>query len=188
MVVIVGVVGRSGSGKTVVVEYLINQFFLEGYNVGAVKHVHHRGFTVDTEGKNTWRFAKAGAKMVMAVSPDEVAIIKKTSIEETDLDYVQSFFERDQVDVLFIEGYHELVSKRGDMLKILTAKDGPGLQEILEAGVVEPVLAVSGLITKGHKERFEGQMYPFIRIPEDGKQLVDLIKQRCKLEDRIKRE
>jgi molybdopterin-guanine dinucleotide biosynthesis protein MobB len=177
MVLIVAAVGQSGSGKTVTIEYLIRQFSAEGYKVGAIKHVHHRGFTIDTEGKNTWRYAQAGAKVVVAMSPDEVAVIKKTSQETDNLEQIIESLEKESLDILFIEGCRDIVSKRGDMLKILTDKeDGACLQELLEK-TVEPILAVSGLIAINPEKKSKTQRYPFIRIPDEGKQLVDLIKQ-----------
>ena len=58
MVLVVAAVGMSGSGKTVTLEYLIGKLSAEGYKIGSIKHVHHKGFTIDTEGTNTWRYAK----------------------------------------------------------------------------------------------------------------------------------
>ncbi|MCL2643250.1 MAG: molybdopterin-guanine dinucleotide biosynthesis protein B [Candidatus Bathyarchaeota archaeon] len=180
MVLIVAVVGRSGSGKTVVIEYLIKYFSEGGYRVGAVKHVHHRGFTVDTEGKNTWRYAQAGARVVAAVSPDEVAVMfKKTFCEGGDsLDQLIEVLGGELLDIVFIEGYRDLVAKRVDVLKVVTAKDVVCLQEMLEEGVVESILAVSGLVAKNSEEFLEGLKYPVVKVPEEGHVLVDLIKYR----------
>jgi molybdopterin-guanine dinucleotide biosynthesis protein B len=175
MVLVVAVVGRSGSGKTVTIEYLVNCLSGCGYRVGVVKHVHHKGFTVDTEGKDTWRYAKVGAKIVAAVSPDEVAIIKKTVPEINSLDQVIEFLKNEELDIIFVEGYRDLVVKRVDVLKILTAKDTACLHEVLD-GTVEPILAVSGLIVKNVNTAII-QKHPIIKIPEEGKQLVNLIKQ-----------
>ena len=178
MVLIVAVVGKSGSGKTVTIEYLIRQLSVEGYKIGAIKHVHHKGFTVDTEGKNTWRYTQAGAKMVAAISPNEVAIIKKTQ-QETNINQIIETLEKEVLDIIFIEGYHALIAKRSNVLKILTAKDTACLQEILD-GTVEPILAVSGLIAKNSKLS-SIQKYPVIKIPEEGKNLVKLIKQQLSI-------
>jgi molybdopterin-guanine dinucleotide biosynthesis protein MobB len=175
MVLVVAAVGRSGSGKTVTLEYLISQLTTEGYKIGAIKHVHHKGFTIDTEGKNTWRYAQAGAKIVAAVSPDEVAIIKKTSQELNNLDQIIETLSKEQLDAIFIEGYHGLIAKRADILKILVAKDESSLKETME-GTMEPILAVSGLIAK-NTDATTIQGLPVIKIPEDGKKLVELIKQ-----------
>lgn len=187
MVLIVASIGKSGSGKTVTIEYLIRQFSIEGYNVGAIKHVHHRGFTIDTEGKNTWRYAQAGAKVVAAISPNEIAIIKKTAQNTDNLEEIIETLKRESLDILFIEGYHKLISKRVDILKILTAKDEACLQELLTE-TVEPILAISGLIAKDLEKKSITQKYPIVKIPEEGKQLVNLIKQQMIINKAEKRE
>ena len=93
MVLVVAAVGVSGSGKTVTLEYLISQLSAEGYKIGSIKHVHHKGFTMDKEGTNTWRYAKAGAKVIVAISPEEVAIIKKTEMALDSLDQMTALIE-----------------------------------------------------------------------------------------------
>jgi molybdopterin-guanine dinucleotide biosynthesis protein B len=181
MVLFVAAIGKSSSGKTVTIEYLIKQFSAENYRVGAVKHIHHKGFTIDTEGKNTWRYAKAGAIVVVAISPDETAIIKKTMQEIGSFDNVVELMKKEEgLDIVFIEGYHELVSKRVDVVKIVVLKEGKNLQEVL-GEVVEPVVAISGLIAETlNASVIEG--YPVIRIPEDGKKLVELIKRQLSIQ------
>lgn len=176
MVLVVAVVGRSGSGKTVVIEYLVGQFSAEGYSVGAVKHVHHKGFTMDAEGKNTWRYAQAGARVIAAISPDEVAIIRKIVHDVGSFDRVIGTLKKKEegLDIIFVEGYHELVAKRVDVVKIVVAKDEDVLQDTL-CGIVEPVIALSGLIAENSSTAFI-QGYPVIEVPKEGKKLVELIK------------
>lgn len=74
---IIAVVGGKKSGKTTAVEALTRELTKRGYQVAAVKHISEEGFSFDTEGKDTWRFAQAGAKTIIAVSPNEVVTIKK---------------------------------------------------------------------------------------------------------------
>jgi molybdopterin-guanine dinucleotide biosynthesis protein B len=174
MVLIVAAAGRSGSGKTVTLEYLISQLSVEGYKIGAIKHIHHNDFTIDTEGKNTWRYAKAGAKVIAAISPNEVAIIKKNLNATDNLDHVIEVLKAEALDIIFIEGYRDLIVKRSDVLKILTASDATFLQEMLKESV-EPILAISGLIAINQKKI--SQKYPVVKIPEEGQILVNLIKQ-----------
>ncbi len=178
MVLVVAAVGVSGSGKTVTLEYLISQLSTEGYKVGTIKHVHHKGFTMDTPGKNTYRFAQAGSKIVVAISPEEVAIIKKTQQEPENLNQIIALLEKEQLDIVFIEGFHGLIAKRADIPKIITAKNPEGLAETLQ-GTVEPILAVSGVIAKTTDAQTIRNL-PVIKIPEDGKQLTELVKQQIK--------
>ncbi len=174
MVLVVAAVGRSGSGKTVTLEYLIGKLSAEGYQIGSIKHVHHKGFTMDKEGTNTWRYAKAGAKAIVAVSPEEVAIIKKTELPLKDLDQMTALLKDEKLDIIFVEGFHSLIAKRKDVAKIVTAKDQFGLSQTLE-GTVEPILAVAGIVAK----TLETPTYkniPVVKVPEDGQLLVKLIK------------
>jgi molybdopterin-guanine dinucleotide biosynthesis protein B len=180
MVLVVAAIGKSGSGKTVTIEYLIEQFSAENYKVGAVKHIHHKGFTIDTEGKNTWRYAKAGAIVIVAISPDETAIIRKTRQEPDSLDDVIESIKKEDVDIIFIEGYHELVAKRADVIKIVISNEEKNLQEILDK-TVEPIVAISGLIAMNSNSKVI-QGYPVIKIPNDGKKLVELIKQQLRIQ------
>ncbi|MCL1969856.1 MAG: molybdopterin-guanine dinucleotide biosynthesis protein B [Candidatus Bathyarchaeota archaeon] len=183
MVLVVAAIGRSGSGKTVTIEYLIKQFSVENYRVGAVKHIHHMGFTIDTEGKNTWRYARAGARVIVAVSPDETVVIKKVRQDVDRFERVIEALRRDEeLDIVFVEGYHELMAKRDDVVKIVVLRDEEFLQKVLDE-TVEPIVAISGLIA----ERLNAdviQGYPVIKIPDDGKKLVELIKHHLSIQKR----
>jgi molybdopterin-guanine dinucleotide biosynthesis protein B len=174
MVLVVAAVGTSGSGKTTTLEYLIRHLSAEGYQIGSVKHVHHEGFTMDREGTNTWRYAKAGSRVIVAISPEEIAILKKTDAALNDLDQVIGLLEREQLDIVFIEGFHRLIAKRTDVLKIITAEDEANLKRTLE-GTAAPILAVTGLISQ-NKTQISGLKIPIINLETEGKQLLQLIK------------
>ena len=82
---IVSIVGKSQSGKTVLMEQLIAEFKRRGYKIAALKH-SHGGMAIDHPGKDSWRFAAAGADTVFVSSPDKLAFIRNMnhdlSIEE----------------------------------------------------------------------------------------------------------
>jgi molybdopterin-guanine dinucleotide biosynthesis protein B len=172
MVVLIAAVGISGSGKTTTVEYLISQLTSEDYKVGAIKHIHRENFTIDREGTNTWRFSKAGSKVTVAISPEEIAIIKKTNASLNDLDKVIQHLENEQLDIVFIEGFHGFISKRPDILKIVTAKNAEGLDRTLKE-TVPPILAITGLVAKNKPPSSE---IPYINLPDEGAQLLELVK------------
>jgi len=73
---IVSIVGKSQSGKTVLMEQLIAEFKRRGYKVAALKH-SHGGMEIDHPGKDSWKFAQAGSDAVLVSSPDKLAFIKK---------------------------------------------------------------------------------------------------------------
>jgi molybdopterin-guanine dinucleotide biosynthesis protein MobB len=76
---VVSVIGFHGSGKTKVVEAIVRELTKNGYRVGTVKHITDPDFTIDEPGKDTWVHARAGAKVVVSVAPNEVARIEKRS-------------------------------------------------------------------------------------------------------------
>jgi len=129
---------------------------------------------MDKEGTNTWRYAKAGAKVIVAISPDEVAIIKKTEMALDSLDQMTALVESEDLDIIFFEGFHRLIAKSADVPKIITAVDEKGLKQTLE-GTVEPILAIAGIVAQNSSSPTYGNI-PIIKVPEDGKNLVDLVK------------
>jgi molybdopterin-guanine dinucleotide biosynthesis adapter protein len=173
-VLVIAAVGVSGSGKTITLEYLIAHLSAEGYQIGSIKHVHHRGFTMDKEGTNTWRYAKAGSKVIVAISPEEIDIIRKTEMPLNDLDQIIALIEKERLDIVFIEGFHSLIAKRKDVPKIITAKDQKGLEQTLE-GTAAPILAIAGIVAKNSSSSTYSDI-PIIRVPEDGQTLVELVK------------
>src|SRR5690606_28220253 len=64
---VLGIVGWSGSGKTVLVTRLIPHFVQQGLRVATLKHAHH-AFDVDTPGKDSYERRKAGAREAIICS------------------------------------------------------------------------------------------------------------------------
>jgi molybdopterin-guanine dinucleotide biosynthesis protein MobB len=156
---------------------LVSNLASEGYRIGAVKHIYHKGFKIDKEGTNTWRYAKAGSKVTAAVSTEEIVVIKKAETELTDLEQVIGLLGNEQLDIIFVEGFRSLVEKRTDVLKIVTAKDADNLKITLE-GVAQPIIAVAGVIGQ-HKPEIKLEI-PIINIPAEGEQLLKLVKEHLK--------
>lgn len=101
MAKVVSIVGQSDSGKTTFIEKLIPELRGRGYKVGVVKHAHH-GFDIDREGKDSWKYQKAGADTVMVSSPGRLAMVK-TSPKEASLEEVLTYFS--DMDLVITEGY-----------------------------------------------------------------------------------
>jgi molybdopterin molybdotransferase len=101
---VVSIVGKSQSGKTVLMEQLIAEFKRRGYKVAALKH-GRGGMKIDHPGKDSWRFAQAGSDAVLISSPDKLAFIKSVDhdldIEEI-LPTVGSEF-----DIVLVEGFRK---------------------------------------------------------------------------------
>ncbi len=156
---------------------MVSNLSSEGYRIGAIKHIYHKGFKVDKEGTNTWRYAKAGAKVITAVSAKEIVVIKKAEAALNDLDQVLELLGNEKLDIIVVEGFRGLVEKRKDVLKIVTAKDEDSLKKTLES-TVQPIIAVAGVIGQ-QKTEFELEI-PVINVPSEGKQLLRLVKEHLK--------
>lgn len=92
---------RSGTGKTTFMEKLIAELVRRGYKVGAIKSDAH-GFEIDVPGKDSWRFAQAGAVATAIVGPRKFALIQETTAKK-DLDEVAGMMQG--VDLILVEGY-----------------------------------------------------------------------------------
>jgi len=75
MVPYVSIVGKSGSGKTSLIERLIKEFKRRGYRVASVKHCPH-GMEIDKPGKDSWKFSQAGSDAVVFSSLDKLVFVK----------------------------------------------------------------------------------------------------------------
>jgi molybdopterin-guanine dinucleotide biosynthesis protein B len=101
---VISVVGHSGSGKTTLLEKLIRELRLRGYRLAVIKHHHHRGIQLDERGKDTWRFAQAGADHVVLAGPDKLAHLRAFApSQEPTLEEIASSIRG--VDLILTEGY-----------------------------------------------------------------------------------
>lgn len=99
---LITVIGKSGSGKTTLIEKLIQVLNRDGYRLATVKHHSHAGFEIDTPGKDSWRFAQAGAQQVVIAAPDKYATYRKLDTELS-LDEIAAGIT--EVDLILVEGY-----------------------------------------------------------------------------------
>lgn len=123
------------SGKTTTVESLIRELTKRGYSVGAIKQIHEYDFSIDTPGKDTWRLAEAGAKVVVAAAPREVSLIKRVVKDK----FEESFelLKEENLDIIIVEGNPPI-----NVPKILAAKDPGKAQKVFSR---EDVICISSL-------------------------------------------
>jgi molybdopterin-guanine dinucleotide biosynthesis protein MobB len=108
---VVSIVAKSGTGKTTLLEKLIAELKKRGYKVGAVKHDAH-SFSIDHEGKDSWRLTEAGADTMLITSPEKVAMVKRNpGTEPVLLETIANFCA--DLDIVLTEGF-----KRSSMPKI----------------------------------------------------------------------
>jgi molybdopterin-guanine dinucleotide biosynthesis protein B len=168
------VIGASGSGKTTTIEYLISRLFEDGFKIGSVKHIHHVDFSMDTKGTDTWRHTHAGTAITIAIAPKEIAVIKKADTSKYGLDDIIRLFDKEQVDIILVEGFHGLVAKRKDFAKIIVAKNQEALERRLK-GTAPPILAITGRVAR-YKTDVPNIKIPIIDLKKDGDLLVNSVK------------
>lgn len=101
---LVTVIGKSGCGKTTLLEKLVAELKFRGYRLATIKHHSHRGFEIDKPGKDSWRFAQAGSDHVIVASPDKIASYRKIERELSLDEIVADVLD---VDLILVEGYKQ---------------------------------------------------------------------------------
>jgi len=99
---IVSVVGKSESGKTMLMEQLIAEFKKRGHKIAALKHCHG-GMEIDHTGKDSWRYAQAGSDAVGISSTDKLAFIKNLDRELSIQEIVAIIGP--EYDLILVEGF-----------------------------------------------------------------------------------
>lgn len=121
-------VGNSGSRKTTTIERLVAG--LSGsYRVGYVKHDAH-GFSMDVEGKDTWRASRAGASTVFIGGPERYA-----GYGEGEIGAAASHSLFRDVDFVIVEGF-----RNSGMAKIAVVDDAGSILDEIESGDVSGVV------------------------------------------------
>ena len=164
---VIAVVGSKKSGKTTTTEKLIKEFAERGYKVAAIKHISEADFTIDTAGKDTWKFANAGATTIISVAANEIATIEKITMENVTLERLLKKCKGNNIVV--IEGFKKFVALENNIQKIVTAKSKMEAANALQT--FKPVLAFSGPYST---ENFSSEV-PYADGLKNPKKLADIV-------------
>ena len=129
---VIAMVGKSGVGKTTVLERVIREVKRRGYRLGTVKHDTH-GFDIDRPGKDSWRHAQAGSDSVVISGPRRMALIRQLD-EEMPLNEIVKLMG--EVDLVITEGY-----KRSDIPKIEITRLERGTELLCEPEELIAIIA-----------------------------------------------
>jgi len=100
---IICIVGKSKIGKSGLMEELIKELKARGLRVGALKYHKHGDFEIDIEGKDTWKYANAGADTVAISSSVKLAVIRNVK-EEIGIDDICNKYFSDS-DIVLADGF-----------------------------------------------------------------------------------
>ncbi len=114
MIPIISILGRSNTGKTTLIEKLVPELSRRGYRVAAIKHAAG-GFEIDREGKDSWRYKKAGVYKTILISPNELALMEVFE-REYNVEELMDLYIKD-ADVVLLEGHKDNPYPRIEMLR-----------------------------------------------------------------------
>jgi molybdopterin-guanine dinucleotide biosynthesis protein B len=164
---VIAVVGSKKSGKTTTLENLIRELTERGYKVAAIKHIAEPSFTIDTAGKDTWKFAKAGAKTIVSMATNEIATIEKGTTESLSLEKLLKKCRGN--DIVLIESFKKHVALKKNISKIVVTKSKKEATNALQT--FKPILAFSG----PYSTETLGFTAPYADGLRNPKKLADLI-------------
>ncbi len=136
----VAIIGGKRVGKTTTGERLTSELVRRGYRVAAIKHISEPNFSIDSSGKDTWRYAAAGAKTIIAVSSREIVTIEKNGSEKVKLaDLLKKCAD---FDIVFIEGLKNKVARERAIPKIAITTTREQAETAIR--LYKPIIAFSG--------------------------------------------
>jgi len=154
---VVSIVGKSESGKTTVIEKLVQELKSRGYRVATIKHIP-QGVNFDDPGKDS-RHILDGSEATAISSPGRIVLVKPVAQEAT-VDEVAGLLGEDY-DIVLAEGFKQGSTPKievhrkaaGSTLKDLKKQISIVTDEPLETKArqfsLEEVGAVADLLEKG---------------------------------------
>ncbi len=136
---LISFVGRSGVGKTTVMERLVRELKARGLRIAVVKHHAHTP-PIDAPGKDSWRFAEAGADAVIVSSPVEVARFERVGRELT---LAEIAARTGDVDLILTEGFKREAAPKIEVSRAAVGTDLIATPQELIAVVADHPIALA---------------------------------------------
>jgi molybdopterin-guanine dinucleotide biosynthesis protein B len=152
---VVSIVGKSKSGKTTIIERLVQELKSRGYRVATIKHAP-QGDSFDEPSKDSWRHIKAGSEATVVSSPDNLVLLRSVP-QDTPLEEITRLLGEDY-DIILTEGF-----KQASTPKIQAHRKGAG----------SPLKNIQRLMAIVTDEPLETKVRQFSF--EDNKSLADLL-------------
>ncbi len=163
----VAIIGGKRVGKTTTGERLTSELVRRGYRVAAIKHISEPNFRIDSSGKDTWRYAEAGAKTIIAVSSSEIVTIEKNGSEKMRLPDLLKKCEG--FDIVFIEGLKNKVARENAIPKIAITATREQAEMALR--LYTPILAFSG----PYNTELVSTVTPYVDAKKNPDKLADFV-------------
>ena len=148
------IVGKIKTSRVRLMEGLIRELRTRGFRVGVLKHHKHGDFEIDIEGKDSWKYTKAGADTVAISSPLKFAVIKNVKSEINIDEILETCFQ--DMDIVLADGFALsdkpriiIVESEEDRVIFEMGRDVvavAGRQDMNDpAGIAERILEFSGI-------------------------------------------
>lgn len=160
------------SGKTTTVEALVRELSSRNYRIATIKQISKEDFTIDSQKKDTWRHAEAGAKIVVSSAPYEVALIKRLENEERFTEAMR-LLEGENPDLIIVEG-----NPPADIPRILAAREPDSAKKLLEEIGGTTICISSMTPEKFNKAEFN---VPVLRPVKEAAKMASLIEEHMSL-------
>lgn len=125
---VVGVAGWKNSGKTTLVERLVAELLRRGFRVSTVKRSHH-DISAETDGTDSARHRRAGARAVALVSPRRWAIIRAGEDiawrNEAEAPLAEIVRELAPTDIVIVEGMKSAPIAKIEVRRTAQGEGGP---------------------------------------------------------------
>jgi len=132
-----GIAGRSGMGKTTLLERLVPAISSRGLAVSLIKH-SHKAIDIDRPGKDSYRLRESGCREVLLLGNDRWALMHELrGAAEPPLDYLLDRMQH--CDLVLIEGFKnggfpKLEVWRAEVGQAPLWPDWPGIVAIASKG------------------------------------------------------
>jgi len=126
--VLVAVSGPKNSGKTHLLELLIEELVAANRSFAVVKHDAHAHMKVDHPGKDSWRFRQAGAPRLAVIGPLGTVRLDYSALftDQDEIDRLGSLFP--EAELLLAEGFRD---HRLPRIKLIGERDRPAQRMLL---------------------------------------------------------
>ncbi|GCE78748.1 molybdopterin-guanine dinucleotide biosynthesis protein B [Komagataeibacter oboediens] len=117
---VIGITGRSGSGKTHLLSRLLPVLRARGLAVSTIKHTHH-DIDMDRPGKDSWLHRNAGAAEVMLATPGRWVLQHECTDAPPSLTDLLACMRR--TDLVVVEGFHATTPACIEVYRPATGKE-----------------------------------------------------------------